>query len=494
MSQKSRLWLLALLALALTVRLLGLFSRPIWYDEAFSLLFAPQGPQAMLQGTLAQSGAAAEEHPLGYYLLLWGWLHLTGVSVWSGRLLSIAASLGSLWIAFRLGQRLFGERSALTATLLLALSPFQVHYAQEIRMYAWLNLWLMAAALAYWRAQESQRLRHWLEFALFCALAQYTHTLAAFFLLPLAAWPLLRRQGDTARAVLAAGLGAVLLYLPWLLHLPEQFAKVNQAYWVEKPGPEKLFSLILYYFPHLPLPAAWLGPGLFAGLSVLALAGLQTWRTPRKPEGALWAFYLAFVPAGLLFGVSQWKPVYIERALLPSASIFFLWLAWTLTETRLPQMLRRLALTLTLVAFGLGLWQHLTYAGFPYAPYAALGQTLSQRIQPGDVIVHSSKLSLLPLRLLAPSLPQVFVQDPPGSSVDTLAPVTQRVLGVTSAASPQAASAGAERVWVLIFAQSEQEALSAGQSQHPHLAWMRSAYREISHQTWGDLNLYLFAP
>lgn len=494
MNNKTRLWIVLLLSLALLVRLLGIFSRPVWYDEAFSLLFAEKGPAAMLAGTLAQGAAAAEEHPLGYYTLLWAWLRLTGTSIWGGRLLSIAAGVASVWLGFRLADRLFGRRAALLAGLLLALSPFQIHYAQEIRMYAWLTLWLIAAAAAFWRGKETQKPGWWALFAVFSALAQYTHNLAAFFLLALAAWPLLRGEWKTVRAVLAAGSSAVLLYLPWLLRLPEQFAKVNSAYWIEKPGPEKLLTLILFYFPHLPLPSTLLGPGLFIGLSVLTLAGLQTLRAPRRPEAAVWVLYLAFVPAALLFTFSQWKPIYIERALLPCAVMFYLWLAWALTETRLPKTLQTTALTLTLAAFAVGLWQHVTYAGFPYAPYSTLSQSLNQRLQPGDILIHSSKLSLLPLRLVNNQLSQVFVQDPPGSSVDTLALRTQQILEVESRPSIAAASAGKQRIWLLIFAQSEQEALDAGQKEHPHLAWLRSHYREISRETWGDLNLYLFAP
>lgn len=37
-----------ILALAVLTRALGILSRPIWYDEAFSILFSAKGPAAML--------------------------------------------------------------------------------------------------------------------------------------------------------------------------------------------------------------------------------------------------------------------------------------------------------------------------------------------------------------------------------------------------------------------------------------------------------------
>ncbi|MCI0550097.1 MAG: glycosyltransferase family 39 protein, partial [Anaerolineae bacterium] len=91
----------AILALALVVRLLGIGSRPIWYDEAFAILFSQKGLNAMLYGTLAPTGAgSADIHPLGYYTLLWLWMQLFGDSLFAVRLLSILAGLVSVYLIY----------------------------------------------------------------------------------------------------------------------------------------------------------------------------------------------------------------------------------------------------------------------------------------------------------------------------------------------------------------------------------------------------------
>ena len=54
-------------------------SRPLWYDEAFAVLFSAEGPRAMSYGTLVvDQGIAADVHPLGYYTLLWAWQAVAG--------------------------------------------------------------------------------------------------------------------------------------------------------------------------------------------------------------------------------------------------------------------------------------------------------------------------------------------------------------------------------------------------------------------------------
>ncbi len=118
--------------------------------------------------------------------------------------------------------------------------------------------------------------------------------------------------------------------------------------------------------------------------------------------------------------------------------------------------------------------------------------SLSGRLQPGDEIIHSSKLTLLPAVYFDDSLPQIFIADPPGSSVDTLAPATRKVLGVTSAADIASAAGDARRIWFIIFQQSMDEYAAAGQGIPPQLAWMSEHYVLDSTQDFGDLRVYLF--
>src|SRR6266542_2276615 len=137
--------------LALSIRLVGIASRPIWYDEAFSVLLAEQGPSAILNGTLAMDAdsSAAEEHPPAYYFALWGWIQVFGNSPAAVRMLSVAASLGIILCVYLIANHLFDPSTALTAAFFLAILPFQIHYGQEIRMYALLTLWLCLGTYAY---------------------------------------------------------------------------------------------------------------------------------------------------------------------------------------------------------------------------------------------------------------------------------------------------------------------------------------------------------
>jgi mannosyltransferase len=497
--ENSRAAFLIVMLLAAILRILGVTTRYIWYDEAFSLLLSEKGPTAILAGTLAQGNgaAAAEEHPPLYYYLLNGWMKIVGTSVPAARILSIIAGLGVVLLIYFLAHHLFDAKTANVAALLAAINPFQIHYSQEIRMYAFMALWLLLATYSFLRGRKSGSWKWWLLFAIFSALAQYTHNLSAFYLVALALLPVFQRDWKTLKSVFWGGLAALILYLPWVIHIPAQFAKIQHAYWIERPTASRFFTLILEYVSNPSQSIAWTGFALFTALTIFAIGFFQTIHTLRSnkasAQSGIFLLYLAFMPPFLLFIFSQWFPVYLERALLPSGAIFCLWLAWAFMHLRVPNPVRTVSFFLVLISTFAGIQQHLTNASGVYAPSDKIDASLRARYQHGDVIIHSSKLSILPAFYFDPTLPQVFIADPPGGSTDTLSPATQKILGVKSEPDLVAATKGASRIWFIILTRSIEEFQSTGAATHPQLQYLELAYRLDLHETWGGDEIYLFS-
>ena len=486
----------AILILALGVRLLGIASRPIWYDEAFSILFAEKGLTTMLYGTLAASGGnAAEEHPLGYYILLWQWMKVFGESLFATRLLSILAGLVSVYLVYLVAFEVLPDaRTARLSMIFASLAPFQVHYAQEIRMYSFLAMWLLLATFAYQRGSKTRNWKWWILFSLSAALAQYTHSLAAFYLITLVLLPILQKDWQTCRAITLAGLGALILYSPWALQLPAQFSKVESAYWLERPDISKLFTLLLVYITNTPVPMHLVAGALSITLILVLVGFIQTIRHTYRTgsKDGLWLAYLSFALPLFLFLFSQWKPVYVERALLPSGAIFCIWLAWVITKTNLSTVAQLSLFGLLGISSVLGIYQHVTYVDFPYAPFLELDMSLHQRAGAKDVIIHSNKLSILPAVLFDRNLSQSFIGDPPGSNTDTLAPVTQQVLNIKAEKNIQSAARNAKRIWYIIYQRALDEARARGYSTHPDLLYLDSHYRLKTEENWGGLRVFLY--
>jgi hypothetical protein len=404
-------------------------------------------------------------------------------------MLSVIVSLGIILCVYLITHHLFDSPTALIASLLSAILPFQIHYGQEIRMYVFLTFWLCLATYAFLK-------RQWILFSLAAALAQYTHNLAVFYLIPLAFTPIFQKDWKTLRSLTLAGFVSIILYSPWLTQLPAQLSKVTSVFWIEKPGVEKLFTLLLIYLPNLPLPNKVMPTALLLATLTIALAAFQTYRVnkvdPKKAGYGIWLAYLSFTPPLLLWLTSQISPMYVERALLPSHAIFCIWLAWALIHTKLPRQIQLFTFALILFSAGMGYYQHITYKGFPYGPFAALDKSLQNRLKPGDIIIHSNKLSYLPLFYFNRNLPQSYIIDLQGSPTDTLSPATRKILGLKIQNSIETSSTNAARLWYIIYQQSIDEFISQGFLIPPDIKYLNNNFTLASIETLNDIRLYLY--
>jgi mannosyltransferase len=496
--------LLLVLLLAFVLRMAGIQSRALWYDEAFAVLYAALSPERIVYGTVTavEGAGAADVHPLLYYLLLHGWMGLTGQSPLAVRFLSVALGMLTVALLWRLAAWCFDRRTGLAVGLLAAVNPFHVAYSQEARMYALLGLAAVTTAWALLRALEAGAeersvvchrsfapWRWWVLYAVAAALTLYAHNLGPFFLLALNLLAVSRRRWRRRLLPLAlADLAALVLFLPWLARVfPGQVAFVGQGYWLAPPGAEEVVRAamlpVLTFYEPAPL---WvLGLGLFTSALLLALIALAVWRARSR---AGWFLVLCWTPILLLLLASLWRPLYLERALLPSALSYLVAVGWLLARGRLPRPLRLGLVTLLVVTTAGSLGGHYTYAEFPRPPFQEAVAHLRDHVRPTDAVVHTNKLTYFPMHYYAPDLPARFLADPPGSPQDTLAYPTQESLGIFATNTITRAVGTAERVWLVYFPREVEEM----EGEHPVLTWLESIYRQTGGRCFGDLDVVVF--
>jgi len=492
-----KLRIATILAVGLGLRMLGINQHPLWYDEAFAVLFAEKGPSAMIYGTLSSTaGVSADVHPLGYYTLLWIWMKIFGEQPFAIRALSILFGMLTVVAVYWLCKSLFKEKLAQIVTLGVVISPFQVHYSQEIRMYSIMGFFLILSTWSIWQGIQTGQAKWWIIFSLSAALAQYTHNLAAFYLVPLAFTPFLFRKWRAIKPLVLSVLGALLIYTPWLVNLPGQFGKIQQSYWTTRPSMDRLVTTLLTYVTNLPLPSIWLPLALFVTFFILVISVWQTFHAIQAHQGDTglggWLAYLAFSPALLLFLFSQWRPVYIERSLLASGIMFILWVGWAVYATGLHTPVRWFVVGLFIIGAILGISQHITYHGFPYAAFEQINKSIKVRSSAHDLILHSNKLSMLPAYYYDRGLAQQYLDDPPGSGSDTLSLATQQVLGLLASPSIDMAVKNADRIWFIIYKRAIDEYKQTWGLNHPHLEWLNTHYRLDHVESWDDLLIYVY--
>jgi uncharacterized membrane protein len=501
----------AVLLLALLLRLVNLGGRPLWYDEAFAILFAREGLGSMLYGTLTPvAGGAADIHPLLYYVTLDGWMTVFGESAAVVRLWSVLLGVATVGVMYLLGRDLFSRQTGLAAALVTALAPFHVQYSQEARMYSLMALLLIlvtwcalhgthdpAPVLIGGGRKWAARWGWWLVFGILAGLAMYTQQLSAFYLAALGAILLLRRKRIDG---LAFGVGlALLVYLPWLVQLPGQLSKVSAYYWVEQPTAIRfLLTLRTFFSAALDFPPDQALILLVCALFLMVFFAVQVifaFRRRRHVDHASLALvlWLFIAPVVLMWLVSQWRAVYLERSLLPSALMLYLVLGWLFTRGGLPRPIVGVLSAFGLVLVVVSLLTHYSWSQFPNSPFEPAAAAIRADLSVGDVVVHHSKLSALPMRVYDPALPQHYLLDAPGSSEDTLALPTQEAIRFLGDACISAAANGAERVWFVVFPRALAQAESMGREDMlaPY-RWLQQHYTLTSQQTFNDLDVLLF--
>jgi hypothetical protein len=133
-------------------RVLLLNIKGLWWEETFSLWVSNHSVVEMLQWI-----ARIDHHPPLYYLLLHYWIALKGDTSYSVRLLSALFGAGTIPIIYLIGKRISGVVMGLVAAVLLVLSPFNIRYAQETRMYTLLTFNAAVAIYALVRLLTDSR-------------------------------------------------------------------------------------------------------------------------------------------------------------------------------------------------------------------------------------------------------------------------------------------------------------------------------------------------
>ncbi len=478
------------LPLSIVLRIPRLDTRPIWYDDAFSIFLSRGSLKEIIAGT------AADTMPPLYYFLLKGWMSLCN-QVWFLRTLSIVFSLGIIVLVYLGASKWFNQRAGLWAALFTAVSPLQIYHAQEIRMYALLTFALLAYILFFirlWNERVEDRVSwvDWIGLVLCGTLSVYSHNLAIFSIVVPNIFLVFKREWRFLGKLVLAQVGIGILWLPWLVFVPLQVVKIQTAFWTPQPGLREILQTIIAFHTNLPLPDWFLPIAVFTSVLAITLVFYEIAKITKGNRVIHFLLMVTLIPGLLLFIASYlMRPLFVPRAILLSSLTYYALAGRVVSGINNRVIASSLCLLIILPAL-VSLPAHYTFENFPRSPFQTSADDLAVRIKPGDVIIHDNKLSYFPMHFYQPGLPQDFIADPPGSPNDTFAPESQRAMGIFPAADLGSAVGSAKHVWFVVFERAIEEYTSLGQPNHPHLAWLLERFNMIDRLTYNDLLIYEF--
>lgn len=423
-------WWLLVFEVGTLLRAWQLTGARMWYDEINTWWWA----SLPIERTIAAT--AADVHPPLFYLVEWASLRLFPAGTapeLAMRAPSLVLSVLALPLLFLICRALkVSNAVTLGATLIMALSPAQIYYAQEARMYALLQAEVL---LALWAVLT----RRWWLVALALTAMLYTHNYgivyAAVLLCLAVGRDVMEDRTLPARAILI-GFGVPLLaFVFWYGVLSHQVATVKETWWTQATG---LGDFIGPFYGHVFFSSPM---GMFIPICQIVAYGLagfalfKAMQRVRTDCTGLMLAYLILAPMLLAVGIEAvYRPIYLTRALIGVAAPLYMLIAWAITDR--VDVAKR--------AFAWGVFAPLLVVSLlSYYPaelqfkgwgYSGAGPVID-RLQPGDIVYHVNPGSLVQFHYdwQQADTPQYLAPNSPGS-LGTLSTGTLQAMGVQQAA------------------------------------------------------------
>lgn len=219
-----------------------------WFDESLGWRMSQFSPEEII------ARSERNVHPPFHFLLLSVWRRLFGGSLSTLRCYSVFWGLGTIVGGYLLAKgalsgserkpqdRQRGEVAGLLAAGLIALSPLQIHWSQEIKMYALgtcLTLWSSWTLLCWFQTRKWGWLVGYVPLAAGLALQHHYGTFTVFAQLTFTfAWAIRRSWTGSWQTefvpVLLASWATASLWALWLPSFLIQRSLVKESYWIGK--------------------------------------------------------------------------------------------------------------------------------------------------------------------------------------------------------------------------------------------------------------------
>ncbi|MBE9006388.1 glycosyltransferase family 39 protein [Fortiea sp. LEGE XX443] len=260
-----RLFVVVLVVLGVFLRFINLDYKIYWHDEVYTSMRAAGFTRQEIDREIFQNrifpaqelqkyqrlkpGSTKEDtinslkiedpqHPPLYFVAARFWMQMFGSSLTASRILPVLFSLLGLPLMYALGLELFASQTAaLLAVVLLALSPFDILFAQTARQYSLLTTAVIGSSFLLLKALRLPSWQNWGMYTFANTLGLYTHPFFGLTVIAQATYVLIEQvlgnrrkfQVKNIQYFTLAIAASLLLYTPWLVVLTTNYQRVSDT-------------------------------------------------------------------------------------------------------------------------------------------------------------------------------------------------------------------------------------------------------------------------
>lgn len=321
-----------IIVLGIILRLIAI-NQSLWLDEAIGALVVKNESYAQILTDFPKH----DNHPPLYYLTLKAWTNIFGYSEPALRALSVAFGVLTVYLIYKIGERI-DERLKIWPAFLLATSPLFIYYSQEARMYI-MVAFLASAAFYFFLLTLGERPRKvfvWILFSLTATALVFTDYIPVFLLLVFPLVGLIKRMSkDWWKKLFFSAIPLVLLGIAWLPTFLYQ-ARAGRLFlqslpgWSQVAGGATAKQAVLVWTKFALGRISFEPKNIYYALVVifsipLLIALAEAWKK-REKVIPIWLFLLA--PLVLGFIASIFFPAFIYFRFIFLLPAFYLLVAW----------------------------------------------------------------------------------------------------------------------------------------------------------------------
>jgi len=410
-----------ILLVALALRMYKLDKYDFWYDEATCAFAADDGGIKNLPsfGKLLDRESAVKDIcylKLYQRIFVYLWEKGFGNSESALRSSSVVFSLIAIILLYILAAGIFNVQTAHLASLLMAISPFAVTYAQELSPYSAVACFTLAALYSFLKILETGRIKYYLIYAFSMTLGAYFHYMSLLIVFAFLLFFIsnLRNYKKLIKPLLLTHLAVLLLLFPGILTMFQHLAFIlsnkvdgnmsEYPFWAKGIS----FSSLLYTLKNFSIGYNTAFSSYAAKIAMLAYSGLFVTGAVlyRKKIQVKILLYYLFVPVAGLFLISLGKFCYIDRYLFAVYPVFLL-----LSSAGLQRSGTKAGAVLTIALLSLSLFSLKDYYNYSlprdYTHHLgivnkidakSMAGIISDGYKEGDVIVHTCRNTVFPLK------------------------------------------------------------------------------------------------
>lgn len=339
-----RFLIIVLIILGIVVRFVNLDRKVYWGDEIISStrsagyrkaevnqqlfngqIYSPQefqryqtiNPDRSLSDTLHSLAFEAPEHSPLYFTMGRFWQQMFGDSLFVRRSLPATVSLLAIPAVYWLCVELFASTAtAWIAAGMLAVSPLQILYAQEVRAYSLWTVLILVSSAALLSAIRRKTKLSWGIYAVSLSLAFYTYMFSALVAIAQGIYVLYTeglRLTKTVQSYLLASLAAAIIFLPWGLIVARNFFNIQDSmHWTGRKA-KNIYVIRLWILnlmsnfvelrnPADPFKFKWLVdlPLAYFIILISPIIGYAIYWLCRRTKQRTWTFILILIATTVL--------------------------------------------------------------------------------------------------------------------------------------------------------------------------------------------------